>query len=91
MERERFACVSCPAFFECSEDGLNATAGGWEKKVIDGKEIPCCIPAHFVGGRSEMQKYSFYCLATSRGKKIAGKADYTGNVPRWCPRLEKGA
>ena len=32
-----------------------------------------------------MRQYAYYCLATPKGKMIAGQADYTGMVPKWCP------
>lgn len=86
--RERYACMSCPAFYECTDSQVNATAGGYEDREIDGKKYVCCIPAHFIGNRKPMQQYAFYCTASGRAKKIAGKADYTGNVPVWCPRLK---
>lgn len=85
---EPFACKTCPAFYECEKEGIAATAGGYETKVIDGENMICCRPAPVWGRRQPMQQYAFYCLATDRGKKIAGKADYTGRVPKWCPRME---
>lgn len=33
-----------------------------------------------------MQQYSFYCLHGIRVRKIAGKADWTGKTPKWCPK-----
>lgn len=33
--------------------------------------------------------FSYYCTYGGRIKKIAGKADYTGLVPKWCPELEE--
>jgi hypothetical protein len=91
MKRERFACNKCPAFYECGKGNISATAGGWEKKNIDGQELICCIPREAAGAFKAMKQYGFYCLATPRGKLIANKADYTGNVPLWCPRLEAEA
>lgn len=33
--------------------------------------------------------FTYYCRPERHVcKKIAGKADYTGNQPKWCPRLE---
>lgn len=86
--RERYACMECPAFYKCEKPDLAATAGGYETKVIDGKNMPCCRPATAWGRHRKMKQYAFYCLATSKGKMIAGLADYTGKVPMWCPRLE---
>ena len=88
MKRERFACTTCPAFFRCSKPDLSATADGWEKISLDGKEMIFCRPGRTLVGKRVMKQYSFYCLATRHGKMIAGMADYTGNVPLWCPRLE---
>lgn len=88
MKRERFACNYCPAFYECCKPHMKPTAGGWETAVINGKDMVICRPAENHRGGREMQQYAFYCLATKTGKKIANKADYTGNVPVWCPRLE---
>lgn len=86
--RERHTCMQCPAFYKCEQGNISATAGGWEKNIIDGKEIICCIPRQAAGAFKAMKQYAFHCLATPRGKLIANQADYTGNVPKWCPRLE---
>ena len=85
VRKERFACQKCPAFYECEKGNINATAGGWEKKVIDGREMICCRPQEAAGAFRAMRQYAYYCLATPKGKMIAGKADYTGLVPKWCP------
>ena len=37
-----------------------------------------------------VNKYTFYCTKDCRLKKIAAIYDYTGLVPKWCPRLETG-
>ena len=87
--RERYACMSCPAFYKCERPDIVATAGGYEDKIIDGKKVVCCRPGQRWGKGKPMQQYAFYCTATGRAKKIAGKADYTGNVPVWCPRLKE--
>lgn len=44
-----------------------------------------CIPDQNKHGGQEMRQYAYYCLATPKGRMIAGKADYTGKVPLWCP------
>lgn len=88
MSRERFACTKCKAFYECCKPHMKATAGGWKVEDIDGKKVIVCIPDQNRHGGGEMQQFAFYCLATTRGKKIANKADYTGLVPQWCP-MEK--
>ena len=43
---ETFACKTCPAFYECDKEGIAATAGGYETKVIDG-ETPFLIVTVF--------------------------------------------
>lgn len=89
FKRERYACQSCPAFFKVEREGLAATAGGYETKEIGGRTMICCRPAPAWGRTRRMKQFAFYCLATTMGKMIAGVADYTGNVPPWCPRLEE--
>ena len=37
--RERHACMSCPAFYKCEKGNISSTAGGWEKRMIDDKEV----------------------------------------------------
>ena len=86
--REPFACKTCPAFYKCDKDGLAATAGGYETKMIDDKNMVCCRPAPLWGKKRTMKRFAFYCLATPNGKLIAHVHDYTGKVPLWCPRLE---
>jgi hypothetical protein len=88
MKRQRFACLSCPAFYKCEKPDMAATAGGYETKQIDGETVICCRPASAWGRKRTMRQYAYYCLATSNGHMIAGMADFTGNVPKWCPRLE---
>lgn len=85
MAKERFACTKCKAFYECCKPHMKATAGGWKVEDIDGKKVLLCIPGQNRHGGSEMRQYAYYCLATPKGKMIAGKADYTGLVPKWCP------
>ena len=85
VRRERFACQKCPAFYECCTPHMKATAGGWKSERIDGKNVLLCIPGQNRHGGQEMRQYAYYCLATPKGKMIAGKADYTGLVPKWCP------
>lgn len=88
FKREPFACKTCPAFYKCDKDGMAATAGGYETKIIDGKNRICCRPAPLWGKKRTMKRFAFYCLATPSGKLIAHVHDYTGKVPLWCPRLE---
>lgn len=88
LKRERNACLSCSACFKPLEDGLSATGGGYETRIIDGRNVICCRPAPAWGRKRTMDRYDFYCLATPNGKKIAKGADYTGLTPKWCPRLE---
>ena len=86
--RERYGCMNCPAFYKVEKGNISATAGGWQKKIIDGREMLCCRPQEAAGAFRAMKQYSYYCLATVKGRMIAGMADYTGKVPKWCPRLE---
>ena len=85
--RERYGYLYCPAFYKCEKPDMAATAGGYEDKIIDGKKVICCRPASAWGRQRTMKQYSYYCLATEKGRMIAGMADYTGKVPKWCPRL----
>lgn len=85
MAKERFACTKCKAFYESCKPHMRATAGGWKVEDIDGEKVLLCIPGQNRNGGSEMRQYAYYCLATPKGKMIAGKADYTGLVPKWCP------
>jgi hypothetical protein len=85
---DRYACQSCPAFYKCEKGNISATAGGWEEKQIDGKKMTCCRPQEAAGAFRAMKQYAFYCLATPKGKMIAGLADWTGRTPTWCPRTE---
>lgn len=88
MKRERNMCLSCPACFKPLEDGLASTGGGWETRIIDGREMIVCRPGKVRGQKRTMDRYDFYCLARATGKKISRGADYTGLTPKWCPRLE---
>jgi hypothetical protein len=41
------------------------------------------------GRTRKLAPWSFYCQpAPHVCRKISHKADYTGNTPKWCPRLE---
>lgn len=41
------------------------------------------------GRTRKLAPWSFYCKpAPHVCRKIAHRADYTGNQPKWCPRLE---
>lgn len=88
FKAERYACLECPACYKCEKPDMAATAGGYEKKMVDGKELVCCRPAPIWGKKRTMKQFAFYCLATANGHMIAGMADYTGRVPQWCPRRE---
>ena len=61
VRKERFACQKCPAFYECEKGNINATAGGWEKKVIDGREMICCRSFGLPGSR-------VYLVADGKGR-----------------------
>lgn len=82
-------CLKCPACFKPLKDGLAATAGGYEERMIGGEMMICCRPAESWARKRVMDKYDYYCLATEKGKKIAKGADYTGLTPKWCPRLKE--
>lgn len=88
FKREQYICKSCPAFYKCERPDIVATAGGYEDKIIDGKKVICCRPDQRWGKGKPMKQYAFYCLATPKGRMIAGLADWTGRTPTWCPRLE---
>ena len=78
-------CHGCPAFYECTEDGLSPTGGGYKPKEINGEEVICCRPGTRLGAKRTMDRFCYYCLATPTGKKIGSKASWTGSTPRWCP------
>lgn len=78
-------CKGCPAFYEVTKENVRSTAGGWEKKKIDGKEVVCCRPAVNLGPKKAMDRFCYYCLATPMSKKIGNKASWTGSTPKWCP------
>lgn len=40
-------------------------------------------------GKKMKDGYTHYCTKGGRIRKIAGKASYTGLVPKWCPELEE--
>ena len=90
MKRKRNMCLECPACFKPLKDGLAATAGGYEERMIGDQMMVCCRPGTAGESRKRvMDKYDYYCLATEKGKKIAKGADYTGLTPKWCPRLKE--
>lgn len=39
------------------------------------------------GPSRKAASYTYYCRHTGLCRKIAHKTDYTGLVPKWCPRL----
>ena len=49
-----------------------------------------CLKLVRTGRRSheKMRDYAFYCTAGVRPRKIAYIFEYTGLVPKWCPRLD---
>lgn len=83
-ERE---CKACLAFYECKADNIAAAAGGWDYVEFDNKKVLCCVPAEVHGDSKHrrLERFSFYCLASVRGKKIGSKASWTGRTPKWCP------
>ena len=43
---------------------------------------------HSLSGASRTAAaYTIYCSCDGQTRKVAHKADYTGLVPKWCPRL----
>lgn len=78
-------CHGCPAFYECKEDGISATGGGFQTKEINGEDVVCVRPGTRLGIKRTMDRFCFYCLATPNGKKIGSKASWSGSTPRWCP------
>ena len=75
----------CPAFYEVKTSGVIPTGGGWENRVIDGKDMICCRPGTTVQKKKPMDLYCYYCTATPRSKKIGSKASFSGSTPKWCP------
>ncbi len=87
---DRFACRDCPAFYEVKADNIVGSAGGWERKLIDGESVLCCRPAPVLGAKRRLQRFCYYCTArVPRGRMIGHKASWTGGVPVWCPRRRK--
>lgn len=42
------------------------------------------------GRRRRLASFTYYCRPTEHScRKLAHKADYTGNQPKWCPRLQE--
>lgn len=39
------------------------------------------------GANCTAAAYTIYCSCDGQTRKVAHKADYTGLVPKWCPRL----
>lgn len=77
--------VDCPCFYECVKDGLVPHGAGWETIEVDGKEVIRARPAEARGRKRTMERFCFYCLAKTTGKKIGNKASWTGTTPIWCP------
>lgn len=88
MSRGRNKCLNCEACFKPLQEGLAATAGGWEEKTVGGETMVCCRPGPAGNRKLTMDRFDFYCLAMPKGRKIAKGADYTGLTPKWCPRQE---
>lgn len=82
--RER-KCRECPAFYEVREEGVGIARGDWKLKQIDGKDVVCCWPRKTSQPQKPMQQFCYYCMATSKAKKIGHKASWTGRTPKWCP------
>ena len=85
QKQEERKCLECPAFYKCNEEGISATAGGWEDKTIDNKTVTCCKPAKTIKAKRTMTQFGLYCLATLGGRKIGHLATWTGRTPKWCP------
>ena len=82
MER---MCRNCPAFYEVKQEGLVPTGGGWQNVTVDGKDVILCRPGTTVQKKKTMERFCYYCLATTKAKKIGNKASWTGRTPTWCP------
>lgn len=82
MERK---CLQCPAFYEVTQENLIPTGAGWRNVQIDGKDVILCRPGTTIQKKRYMDKYCYYCLACTKGKKIGSKASWTGRTPIWCP------
>ena len=39
------------------------------------------------GASRKAAPWTIYCRCDGQTRKVAHKADYTGLVPKWCPRL----
>lgn len=74
-----------PGFYECSQEGLDATGAGWETVNMGDREVTLCRPAKSRGKKRTMQIFCYYCLACVSGRKIGHKAQWTGRTPKWCP------
>ena len=56
---------------------------GWESGK-GGQSLPSLS-----GAARKAAPYTIYCRCDGQIRKVAHKADYTGLVPKWCPRLEE--
>lgn len=45
----------CPAFYECSQEGMDATGAGWEPVHMGDREVILCRPAKSRGEKRTMQ------------------------------------
>lgn len=54
---------------------------GWESGA-GGQSLPSLS-----GAARKAAAYTIYCRDSGKVRKVAHKADYTGLVPKWCPRL----
>ena len=47
----------------------------------------CKTDGEFVESSGKhLDRFCYYCLGTSRIKKIGNKASWSGRTPKWCPR-----
>lgn len=42
----------CPAFYECSQEGMDATGAGWKTVPMGDREVILCRPAKSRGGKA---------------------------------------
>lgn len=76
---------TAPVSTSASRMGWCPHGAGWETIEVDGKEVIRARPAEARGRKRTMERFCFYCLAKTTGKKIGNKASWTGTTPIWCP------
>lgn len=81
---ERYDCLDCPGCYRNDSAAQEPCGNGYEVREIDGKRVFVCRPKPNPKGR--MHPNTLYCLTRDKGKKIGNKWDWTGAVPKWCPR-----